>query len=72
MVTAVRGVTTHITAEGCANLLCAYAEAIPEKLATVFDELERTGSAEAAEDLRAHMEEPIAQLCKKAEARLQS
>lgn len=59
-----------ITAEGCAGLLRAYADAIPGKLAEVFDELERTESAAAARELRAHMEKPIAQLCERAETRL--
>lgn len=59
-----------ITAEGCADLLCVYANAIPERLARVFDNLECTESFEAARELRARMEEPIANLCKRAKARL--
>lgn len=59
-----------ITAEGCASLLPAYAEAIPAKLAELFDGLELTASAAAAKELRAHMEEPIVQLCERAVVRL--
>ena len=61
-----------ITAEGCADLLRTYADAIPGKLAEIFDELELTESTTSARELRAHMEEPIAQLCEAAKARLQS
>ena len=61
-----------ITAEGCANLLCAYADAVPEKLSEVFDELASTESAAAARELRTYMEKPITRLCDKAKARLQS
>ena len=52
-----------ITAEGCRDLLALYAEEIPGKLAQEFDALEKTGSADAARELRGRMEEPIAQLC---------
>ena len=52
-----------ITAEGCRDLLALYAKEIPGKLAQEFDALEKTGSADAARDLRGRMEEPIAQLC---------
>lgn len=52
-----------ITAEGCRDLLALYAEEIPSKLAQEFDALEKTGSADAARELRGRMEEPIAQLC---------
>ncbi len=60
-----------ITAKGCADLLRAYADVIPGKLAKIFDELELTESATPAKELRAHMEEPIVWLCEKAKARLQ-
>lgn len=52
-----------ITAEGCARLLVTYADVIPEKLAEVFDGLERTESAPSSRELRARMEEPVARLC---------
>ena len=52
-----------ITAEGCRDLLALYAKEIPGKLAQEFDALEKTGSADAARELRGRMEEPIAQLC---------
>ena len=52
-----------ITAEGCRDLLALYAEEIPGKLAREFDALEKTGSADAARELRRRMEEPIAKLC---------
>lgn len=45
------------------DLLALYAEEIPGKLAQEFDALEKTGSADAARELRGRMEEPIAQLC---------
>ena len=41
-----------IAAEGCANLLRAYADAIPGRLAEVFDELELTESAAIARSVR--------------------
>ena len=47
----------------CRDLLALYAEEIPGKLAQEFDALEKTGSADAARELRGRMEEPIAQLC---------
>ena len=59
-----------VTAEGCANLVRAYAEPIPARLAKVFDALERTESAAAARELRAHTEEPITRLCDTAMAGL--
>ena len=59
-----------ITVEGCVELMTLYADEIPIKLPEVFDHLEDTASATAARELRSHMEEPIAQLCKKAKARL--
>lgn len=59
-----------ITADGCAALLRAYADAIPEKLAGVFDSLERTESAPAAKELRSRMEGPLVRACEKAKARL--
>lgn len=59
-----------ITVEGCVELMTLYAEEIPPKLSEVFDHLEDTASATAAKELRTHMEEPIAQLCKRAKARL--
>ena len=59
-----------ITPEGCAELMSLYADIIPAKLAEVFDHLKGTASAPSAKELRSHMEEPIAQLCKKAKARL--
>ncbi len=59
-----------ITAEGCANLISHYAEIIPERLAEVFDDLVGTQSASAAEELREHMEKPIAQLCARSLANL--
>lgn len=59
-----------ITSEGCAELMSLYADIIPSKLAEVFDHLEDTASAPSAKELRSHIEEPIAQLCKKAKARL--
>ena len=52
-----------ITAEGCRDLLALYAKEIPGKLAQEFDALEKTGSADAARELRGRMEKPIAQLC---------
>ncbi len=61
-----------ITAEGCAELLDTYADAIPEKLAKVFDGLERSESAVTTRELRARMEEPVAHLCKKARKMLQN
>ncbi len=61
-----------ITAEGCASLLRTYADVIPKKLAKIFDELELIESAAAARELRAHMEEPITQLCERTKASLQS
>ena len=59
-----------ITAEGCAHLITLYADAIPKKLAEVFDGLEETEVAIAAGQLRSRMEEPVAKLCDKAKARL--
>lgn len=61
-----------ITAEGCARLIALYAETIPEMLSNVFDDLELTASAQAARELRARMEQPIAQLCATTKARLAS
>ena len=52
-----------ITAEGCANLLRTYADAIPEKIEQIFDELENTESGMAAKELRVRMEDSIVQLC---------
>lgn len=60
-----------ITAEGCIELTLVYAEAIPEKLAETFNDLEHTESAEAAKELRERMEKPIEQLCEKTRAKLQ-
>ncbi len=59
-----------VTAEGIANLLRVYADAIPEKLAEVFDDLERTEFADATKDLREHMEGPVEWLCHRAVDRL--
>lgn len=59
-----------ITAQGCADLIVAYAQMIPGKLAEVFDDLETTTVASAAQELRRSMEEPIAQLCERSIARL--
>ena len=60
-----------ITEEGCIHLLTLYADMIPVKLETVFDELEETSSAGAARELRTHMLGPISQLCERANKRLQ-
>ena len=49
--------------DACRDLLALYAKEIPGKLAQEFDALEKTGSADAARELRGRMEEPIAQLC---------
>lgn len=59
-----------ITSEGCKSLIALYADIIPKKLAEVFDELEETEVAPAAQDLRSHMEAPISQLCTRSKARL--
>lgn len=59
-----------ITADGCVRLLTLYADMIPRKLESVLDELEKTSSASSAKELRAHMVEPIAELCERAKARL--
>lgn len=59
-----------ITAGGCANLICAYANMIPKYMGVVFDSLENSEVANSAEELREHMEQPIAKLCAKAQARL--
>lgn len=61
-----------ITAEGCTELLIAYAEAIPAKLAEVFEDLEHTEAATAARELRCRMEGPIQELCDRAKTRLQA
>ncbi len=42
-----------ITVEGCVSLMTLYAEMIPGKLETLFDELEKTTSAAAAAELKA-------------------
>ena len=55
----------HISADGCAKLITLYADIIPEKLAKIFDELNKTKSAASAKELRSHMEKPIEQLCNK-------
>lgn len=60
----------NITAEGCADLIIAYAQIIPRKLAEVFDGLEATAAAPVARELRWSMEKPIAQLCRRSAARL--
>ena len=60
-----------ITSDGCIALLNLYADMIPGKLGAIFDELEKTSSARAAAELKAHMLDPISQLCEKAKARLQ-
>jgi hypothetical protein len=59
-----------ITADGCANLICAYANMIPKYMGVVFDSLENSEVANSAEELREHMEQPITKLCAKAQARL--
>ena len=59
-----------ITADGCVRLMMLYADLIPDKLETLFDDLSGTSSAGAAAELRAHMVEPIARLCEKAKAQL--
>ncbi len=59
-----------ITVEGCVSLITLYAEMIPAKLDTLFDELEKTISAGASSELKAHMFKPIAELCARAKARL--
>ncbi len=59
-----------ITADGCVKLMTYYAEIIPEKLADVFDSLNKTNAAKSAKDLRAHLEEPIVRLCAKTKERL--
>lgn len=59
-----------ITTEGCVSLMTLYAEMIPAKLETLFDELEKTTFAGAAAELKAHMFEPIVELCARAKARL--
>ncbi len=59
-----------ITADGCANLMTFYADVIPSKLEAVFMELESTSSASAAAELKAHMFEPVVELCERAKVRL--
>ncbi len=59
-----------ITADGCVNLMTFYADVIPSKLEAVFMELESTSSASAAAELKAHMFEPVVELCERAKARL--
>ena len=61
----------NITSDGCIALLTLYADMIPEKLGAIFDELEKTGSAKAAAELKVHMFDPISRLCERAKARLQ-
>ena len=60
----------EIAADGCANLICAYANMIPKYMGVVFDSLEKSEAARAAEELREHMEAPITKLCETAQARL--
>lgn len=60
-----------ITADGCRDLLVGYAESIPGQMADVFDSLEDTAAAEAALELRTHMEEPITRLCERSKKRLE-
>lgn len=57
-----------ITVEGCVKLISLYADIIPEKLASIFDELDNTQSSSASKELRSRMENPIAQLCARAKA----
>lgn len=59
-----------ITIEGCIELISLYADIIPEKLASIFDEFENTQAAPASRELRSRMERPIAQLCARAKAQL--
>lgn len=59
-----------ITLEGCVNLMTLYADSIPGKLEAVFESLEGTAFASAAVELKAHMLEPIAELCERSKARL--
>lgn len=59
-----------IRAEGCADLISAYANAIPDELAEIFDELETTACADAARELRTRMEAPLAWLCERSKKNL--
>ena len=59
-----------ITVDGCIRLLTLYADLIPEKLETVFNELEETSSARVVVELRERMLGLISQLCERAKARL--
>ena len=59
-----------ITPEGCSKLIALYSQAVPDKLAKVFDDLERTTAARAAAELRSSMEEAVSLLCERAIARL--
>lgn len=59
-----------IRAEGCADLISAYANAIPDELAKIFDELETTACAGAARELRTRMEAPLAWLCERSKKNL--
>ena len=59
-----------IRAEGCADLISAYASVIPCELSKVFDELEKGACAAAARELRSRMEAPLAWLCERSKANL--
>lgn len=59
-----------ITAEGCAKLICFYADTIPEKLASIFDGFEETQADSASKELRTRLETPIVQLCAKTKTQL--
>lgn len=59
-----------VTAEGCARLLSVCADIVPEGLAGVFDDLEGTRVVAASRELRARMEEPVAQICASARAQM--
>lgn len=59
-----------VTVDGCIRLLTLYADLIPEKLETVFNELEETSSARVVVELRERMLGLISQLCERAKARL--
>ena len=60
-----------ITADGCVNLMKLYADLIPEKLETVFDNLQKTNCTKTTvAELKDHMIKPITWLCEKATIRL--
>lgn len=60
-----------ISDNGCAALAVELANQIPNGIALVFDELEKTEVRHAASELRHHMEEPIVRLCEKSIKRLE-